>query len=77
MFHHKLVDPVGTDRDGTNPNGWTARWASRTEWNQDIEMRAPSPPEIRVRFADFVTRFKSCLLRRATNLRISQKQELA
>jgi hypothetical protein len=42
---------------------------------QDIEMRAPSPPENRVRFADSVTAFADCLLWEAMDKKISQNQE--
>ncbi|HEV3299108.1 MAG TPA: hypothetical protein VG055_05690 [Planctomycetaceae bacterium] len=42
---------------------------------QDLEMRAPSPPENRVRFADSVTAFADCLLWEAMDKEISQNQE--
>jgi tRNA(Met) C34 N-acetyltransferase TmcA len=42
---------------------------------QLVEMRAPSPPENRVRFADSVTAFEDCLLWEATDKKISHNQE--
>ena len=42
---------------------------------QHVEMRAPSPPENRVRSADSVTGFEDCLLWEATDKKISHKQE--